>query len=666
MTDYSKLTVVKLKEELKQRGLPQAGLKAVLIARLEESDAQSKSSSLNELLNPVDTTSQPLDRQVSSRGSEIPTNGTIEPPLDAGNNATNATSERKEEEVKTDPKNAPQEAVAEDTSTRGKDGDPVQSEPEPHSLSFNVEENAGVVEDRPTKVEDEDPVQSEPEPHSQSFNVEESAVQVIGEQADVKHDMEDANPDIQNDTSKLPVLSTQTTLNAEEVLEDSRKRKRRSQSPPPSTFDSAVKKAKALDGSPVVKLPEDVETDRQEVQNEEIVVTLNGDSAEFAEVEPKGEHALVVFEVAAEERSPSVAAKDAMDIDTGGPRRSASVQADIKQSPAKPSPSDTRFKNLFSAPAKPAEPPPREPYADVEDREIAPAIHPATSALYIRNFTRPLHPASLKEHLIALATSPDDAPSSDIITDFFLDSIKTHCLVRFTSVTKASRVRNALHDRVWPDQTTRKPLWIDFVPEDRLKKWIEVEESASKDRRQPIKRWEVVYEQGDDGVQVYLQEADRADGMGPLRNTPSNAPVPQTRLPSDPTPRGPSKPAGDIGKGFKALDDLFKFTAAKPKLYYQPVPEATAKRRLDRLAAGRGGGKSDEMRRFSFEDDTLVDKGPEFGSGFRGRGRAGYAGGYSGRGREGGYRDGGYRDGGFRDGGFRERADMRNPWRGGR
>ena len=44
MTDYTKLTVAKLKVELEKRDLATTGKKANLVARLEENDAESSSS----------------------------------------------------------------------------------------------------------------------------------------------------------------------------------------------------------------------------------------------------------------------------------------------------------------------------------------------------------------------------------------------------------------------------------------------------------------------------------------------------------------------------------------------------------------------------------------------------------------------------------------------
>ena len=48
MTDYNKLTVAKLKEVLKERNLPISGLKAALVARLNEDDAEGSAETKNE------------------------------------------------------------------------------------------------------------------------------------------------------------------------------------------------------------------------------------------------------------------------------------------------------------------------------------------------------------------------------------------------------------------------------------------------------------------------------------------------------------------------------------------------------------------------------------------------------------------------------------------
>ena len=281
----------------------------------------------------------------------------------------------------------------------------------------------------------------------------------------------------------------------------------------------------------------------------------------------------------------------------------------------------------------------RELESTIDDRDVAPAVHPATSALYIRNFMRPLHQGNLKDYLSSVARSSNGPQEDENVVEFYLDPIKTHCLVQFSSVSAASRVRLAMHDRVWPDERTRKALWVDFIPETKIKKWIEVEIEASSGRGAPQKRWEVVYEDEQDGIMAYLQEADSNTGRGltsgPRRDSARNGHGQAPSAPLESRITAPPVPKGDPGKGFKALDDLFGSTTAKPKLYYQPVPKSIVNERLDRLAQGRGGGRSDEMRRFTFEDNLIMDRGPEFGANYRGA-RGGPRGGFA-RGGRGGY-----------------------------
>jgi hypothetical protein len=229
---------------------------------------------------------------------------------------------------------------------------------------------------------------------------------------------------------------------------------------------------------------------------------------------------------------------------------------------------------------------------------------------------RPLQVPTLRDHLSTIAQD-SESDTKDVISEFFVDSIKSHCLVQYHNQAAASRVRSRLHDVTWPDEKNRKPLWVDYIPEEKLQKWIEVEQDAAGAR--PPKRWEVVYEDDKGEVGAFLQEVDSSRSRGDDKRPPSRRDAP-------PKPAAPPTPKGDPGQGFRALDDLFRFTAAKPKLYFLPVPERVVKSRLDRLAAGRGGGRDEEKRRFTFEEEELVDDGPEFRPGYRGRVRGGRGG----------------------------------------
>lgn len=638
MADYSKLKVVDLKAELKKRGLPQTGLKQALVDRLSEAD---------------------------TRNAE---------PINAG------------EHVKDAPKPADER----------RDGDPqvVQEKEEEPALEISR-----VVAEAPTIALEQPPATAGP--------VDPSSSQPLAQVDDVS--MPDApskpvDPSSQFATPSAPEVtpaqSTPDSVRKEEVYEDTRKRKRRSQSPPPSSMDMAQKKARQEDGSPRVTLPEDlvpqIGENKLESTTEDIVVDKEIPASSVEQIQTSGDDAT---------KDTTVHDGDEHDVDMENGKESSEglatlppgqdstgEESKVEQSilekneeppvrkieettpensvaaPAKTSPSDTRFKNLFTGSTKrDASPPPQTLPHDDEDRIVTPALHPATSALYIRDFMRPLQPGNLKDHLISIATPPNSSPKQDIVTDFFLDPIRTHCLVTFASISAASRVRSALHDRVWPDERTRKPLWVDFVPDEKVKEWVGIEQDSTSGRGAPTKRWEVVYEQVDQGVQAIFQE------IGSGRKTSQiNGPRAEIATldagkgvqgaPSGPRNDGLRKPPdaetsvrAGANMGFKALDDLFKSTVAKPKLYFLPVAKPLADKRLDKLGALRGGPArvGDEMRRYSFEDgEFFVDKGPEFGlgyrGGYRGRGGGGYSGAYGGRGGGGGRREDSWRSRGGR------------------
>lgn len=327
----------------------------------------------------------------------------------------------------------------------------------------------------------------------------------------------------------------------------------------------------------------------------------------------------------------------------------------------------------------------------LDDRPVSPSLHQATSALYIRDLMRPLQPNTLQSHLTALAQHPSGSPShpaSNLLT-FHLDSIRTHCFAIFDSLAATARVRAALHEQVWPAERTRKPLWVDYVPEEKVQGWIETELNAGDGGRSTTggpKRWEVVYQRSDaedGGMTVSLQEVGTSIAgiagpipSGPRRRSlqptvPVTAPFPPPEVVRETStttaPPAQSKPQQQQqpSSGFSALDSLFKSTTAKPKLYFLPVKPEVARRRLDELAAktrtgwDTGGGEVGEMNRYTFESvgagsdgevagEGLVDNGPEFG--MRKAGRRGGGGARGGGGGGGGYGGGGAVYGGYRGG----------------
>ena len=634
MPDYEKLTVIKLRDELVARGLSKAGLKAALVQRLIEADKQSERR--EPAANESSKRSQNDDSQIRAP-TRVPQ--ALKEPESKGCAADSTPQSFGQQEN--------QSEIA-DTRDGPSFHKPDENE-RAQCQTGQMQEDESLQEQAPNTLTDSssnDLISN----GMQSGDLSEKSDGTMKEpKLPLPVSVQSRTGDVQAIEDKAEI-STQTSLLGDELLEDSHKRKRRSQSPPPSSMENTQKKLKANSGRPLVQLPEDTTEDginhqarpgdqslRPEPTNAQASDTRNN-----GHMSSNGTSKLANIST-----STTVGQRDTEGVSSQETGSSALRNSDpIKErnvtptnvksvgSPMKSSPSDTRFRNLLTAPAH-LEHASYEPSA--EETPVSPALHPATSALYIRELMRPLKLDNLRDHLIALATPPGTTVNPNILTDFFLDSIRTHCLVGFENISAASRVRSGLHDRVWPNERDRRQLWVDFVPEDKLKSWIDVERTAGSGRGHPSKRWEVVYEDTQSGINASLQEVG-SDSTGVRAVKPSRLHANESLQGTGPGISGSEprniQPRPDSGKGFQALDDLFTSTLAKPKLYYLPVSKAEADRRFATLAAGRGGrggGRGNEMRRFSFEEGSIVDNGPEFGRG-GGYGRGGsYAGSYRGR-----------------------------------
>jgi hypothetical protein len=586
MTDYSSWKVPELKAELKRREVAQTGLrlKQQFIDKLVELDAQTEQSENVKNATPEESTNAQPSAPEPEPATQAP-----EPEPETERLQTEQPEEPKGSNTEGDDTQNPVAVSdnARDEETKG--DEPVQTGIPAESQK--VEDVAKPVEEvhaeKPASPSNEQKSPSAP----QQMEVDEPP------QAPQDTSKEDSAKPEEKSTLSAPQTSeantgVSTPLPAEEALEDTRKRKRRSQSPAPSQEEIANRKARAMEEAPRELIPEEKET------------------------------------------SPREEANPAQDQDTKQPTKAS---ADAQTVHNKPS---ARFRDLFapSDAALPAAPGPED--VKMEDVDVEPARHPATAALYIEGLMRPLQPVALRKYLASLASAPGTS-DSDAIIDFYLDSIKTHCFVSFTSVAAASRVRSAVHGTVWPNERNRKSLRADFIPDDQIKEWIQTEE-ASRDRAGPAPRWEVTYETTDNGTTATLTEAGSKQHPAPSQRDPGfnrtpplgpRSSIPQIdRRPSE----APPVPVARPGQGFKPLDERFKSTTAKPKLYYLPVPRPIADKRLDQFddliekgTFPRRGG--DEMRRITFEDeDRFVDIGPErFGApgprpGMgRGRGRGG-------------------------------------------
>lgn len=634
--DYNKLKVTDLKAELKKRGIPQTGLKLKqnFVDRLLQSDAEQQAGAGAEPPSAEEEKSEVnIEQNQQPNDQPQPDVSQLEPEPQP----TEPKEVAAEPEQDTTIVDAPKESQA-----------PEQTAPEPTAPVAP----STTAEEPVDEAKTASPVEKQPE----------SASKTIDDESRASTDRP-SQPAIGTDES-TPVASTT------EVVDDSRKRKRRSQSPPPSPETAAQKKAKAEDGTPRIKLKDDTSKERSPVSEaadtkDSVTEPQDVEMTGAAEPQPQDSERLHNAKdkdigPAKEERGETKGAPAAGEETTT--RQEADKDAPVA---SKPIGNDARFKGLFptasNEPKKISSPPRELANEEDEGRIIAPALHPATSSLYIRDFMRPLQPGNVKTYLTSLATPPKSSPNPDIVLDFFLDSIRTHCFATFPSISAASRVRSALHGAVWPQERSRKPLWVDFVPEEKVKEWIRTEQdSESRGRGAP--RWEVIYDEDDNNnITTTLQEAGAArkpsTRPGDLHNMAGVPSGPRAgvggngdkRRGSDAPPTGPSRQ--QQGTGFQALDDRFSSTATKPKLYFLPVSREVSDKRLDKFAdlARRGplprpGG--DDMRRYTFEDtDFFVDKGPEYGprSARGGRGRRG-GGGFGDRA---GWRDSNWRGRGY-------------------
>ncbi|KAL2160440.1 hypothetical protein VTH06DRAFT_1613, partial [Thermothelomyces fergusii] len=534
-TDFSRLTVVELRQELKRRNLSQAGKKADLIDRLEAFENEQTASEPRDD-NPVGDQGG-AEGLPQDRSADEPSHGDRSDSAPPGAIAEAADSSTAEQ--------APQVPIAD----RDPDGTP--------------------------EAVDETPGPAREPAMTQASSAKDGAGQPGDEAAP-----------------------------AADAVADAAHRKRRSRSPPPET-ESSRKRAR----------PSDSQADGGDLSGDENDLSPR-DSAEARPA--AGSHA----------ESPEPSRYDREDRDTLSEDRN--LRQDREVSP------DT---NTARAAADDDDPIPGD------DRDVAPALHPATTALYIKNFMRPLKEPVLQDYLVELAALPGAAPDPHCLVRFYLDQVRTHAFARFTSVAAASRVRTALHGTVWPNERNRKELWVDFVPEDRVDEWIEREQSEGT---RSSSRWEVEYVPDDDGVMTANLVNAEAD---PRRNSARQPPGP-------PAPTGPARnhpgvegaPSGPRGRGMNHYRQAHmpppasagagtssrnrfeeydrgrghKTTRAYPPLDYRPVPEDVALRRLDNMNAHitrdrhRDLGRPDEINRYTFEDGELfVDRGKEAFIGIR-------------------------------------------------
>ncbi|KAF2862329.1 hypothetical protein K470DRAFT_243379 [Piedraia hortae CBS 480.64] len=406
----------------------------------------------------------------------------------------------------------------------------------------------------------------------------------------------------------------------------------------------ALVQSDAKEDGPTSDAKQTEDKDKQEVVEDadDEKEPVNGDSVEANTAETRdAPEENVTDGVAAKAQDTPKATSEAPEVVSDTKKRK-------RRSPTPPLSDDAVSKKLKAA-QEATVPAADAPVADapIEDTNSPPSLHPPTRAIFIRELIRPIQPGLLREYLTKAAAPPGAQPNDKLVESFHLDLLRTHAFVIFTTVHAASRARARLHDTVWPDEPSRKPLWVDFAPESLVSEWIETELSDGTSRRD-AKRYTVVYDTNNGSVTATLKEVQ--SGSAQAKRQPSNFEDHRpetTRRPSDfetdrADTRGMQRPASSRrdSDSFDILDQRFHFTTAKPKLYFQPQPPDIVEHRIQQLrhTVSRDWPQrrydlsnyaDGELRRYTFDDGyKFVDGGPDRGAfgnlfwGRRGRGGA--------------------------------------------
>lgn len=169
------------------------------------------------------------------------------------------------------------------------------------------------------------------------------------------------------------------------------------------------------------------------------------------------------------------------------------------------------------------------------------SLHPKSAAIYVKELTRPVNTEMFSEHLKSLTGEQPVA--------IYMDAIKSHAFVSFSTVDAACKARSGLHGKTWPNETNRKALWVDFIPIATVEDFAAQERQASRNSR-----FEVIYPTQNGVVIAKLQEI----GTTTRQQKPTSESIPSDI-------RGSSNP----NKKVIRLDDLFEKTSTKPVLYFK-------------------------------------------------------------------------------------------------
>ncbi|KAK9270865.1 hypothetical protein L1049_026451 [Liquidambar formosana] len=195
-----------------------------------------------------------------------------------------------------------------------------------------------------------------------------------------------------------------------------------------------------------------------------------------------------------------------------------------------------------------------------KERVVPPSPKPPTNSLRIDRFLRPFTLKAVQELLAKTGN----------VCSFWMDQIKTHCYVMYSSVEEAIETRNAVYNLQWPPNGGRL-LVAEFVDSQEVKLRVEAPQS-------PAARLGTTPTAPVAPAPIQLSPSTRQHGLRQQLRPPS--PLRQPPPVSDPHTRRerhtipPPQPAPKkLDLPIVTLDDLFRKTRATPRIYYLPLTE---------------------------------------------------------------------------------------------
>ncbi|KAL9253134.1 Apoptotic chromatin condensation inducer in the nucleus-like protein [Drosera capensis] len=200
-----------------------------------------------------------------------------------------------------------------------------------------------------------------------------------------------------------------------------------------------------------------------------------------------------------------------------------------------------------------------------KERIVPPPARSPTNSLRIDRFLRPFTLKAVQDLLAKTGT----------VTSFWMDQIKTHCYVTYSSEEEAVKTRDALYNLQWPPNGGRL-LVAEFVEPDVVKPQFEPPVPQPRPPTKPIVTGPA--------APVLPAKPSLAPphipAIKPLQ--PPAKPLlplpPPPTLPNPPPARGLVSPRADavpekIDSPIVTLDDLFRKTKATPRIYYLPLTD---------------------------------------------------------------------------------------------